>query len=78
MSVAPNGGGIKLNQDVTIGNGATSDATLRLLQLDNYNTGDDGSEMCGQGNNQGAIYYNKSNGKHPWLRRQQLGRYIQS
>ena len=62
MTIAPNGGGIKLNQDVTIGNGATSDGTLRVLQLDNYNGGDDAGEMCGSGNNQGALYYNSTMG----------------
>lgn len=61
FTVNPNGAGIKLNQNVTIGSGSTSDGTRNLLTLDNYNGETDGAS-CGAGNNQGAIYYNTAMG----------------
>lgn len=60
FTVSPSGD-IALSGDTKIGSGASSDATLTLLNLDNYN-GATESTGCGAGNNQGAIYYNTNMG----------------
>ena len=60
FTVTPSGD-IALSGDTKIGSGASSDANLTLLNLDNYN-GATESASCGAGNNQGAIYYNTNMG----------------
>lgn len=60
FTVSPSGT-ITLGTKTQVGSGATSDGTLTLFNLDNYNGSTD-SAACGSGNNQGALYYNTTMG----------------
>lgn len=60
FTVSPNGT-ITLGSKTQVGSGASSDGTLALFNLDNFNGATD-TAGCGAGNNQGALYYNTTMG----------------
>lgn len=58
FTVNPNGAGITLNGDVSIGSGASADSTMHLLTLDNYTGDTEPANKCGMSLNSGSLYYN--------------------